>query len=125
MVLIESCKSIALSFPETAEQPHFEKISVRINKKIFITLDSKKQIATVKLTTKSQDLFSLFDSKIVYAVPNTWGLKGWRIVDLSLIETDFLKEIISEAYQTISKSKQYSIYEKIYFPLFCFSTFCM
>lgn len=105
MVSIESCKSIALSFPETSEQPHFEKISIRINKKIFITLDSKKQIATVKLTAKSQDLFSLCDSKIVYAVPNTWGLKGWTIVDLSLIETDFLKEIISEAYQTVSKSK--------------------
>jgi hypothetical protein len=105
MVSIESCKSIALSFPETIQQPHFEKISVRINKKIFITLDSKKQIATVKLTTKSQELFSLFDSKIAYAVPNKWGLQGWTIVDLSLIESDFLKEIISEAYQTVSKSK--------------------
>lgn len=105
MVTLESCKSIVLSFPETAEQPHFEKISIRINKKIFITLDSKKQIATVKLTTKSQDLFSLFDTKIVYPVPNKWGLQGWTIVELSLIESDFLSEIIKEAFQTVSKSK--------------------
>jgi hypothetical protein len=105
MVSLESCKSIALSFPETVEQPHFEKISVRINKKIFITLDSKKQIATVKLTAKSQDLFSLFDPKIVYPVPNKWGLQGWTIVELNLIDLDFLKEIIEEAFQTVSKSK--------------------
>lgn len=105
MVSLESCKSIALSFPETVEQPHFEKISVRINKKIFITLDAKKQIATVKLTAKSQDLFSLFDSKIVYPVPNKWGLQGWTIVELNLIDLDFLKEIIEEAFQTVSKSK--------------------
>lgn len=105
MVSLESCKSIALSFPETVEQPHFEKISVRINKKIFITLDSKRQIATVKLTAKSQDLFSLFDPKIVYPVPNKWGLQGWTIVELNLIELDFLKEIIEEAFQTVSKSK--------------------
>jgi hypothetical protein len=105
MVSLESCKSIALSFPETVEQPHFEKISIRINKKIFITLDSKKQIATVKLTTKSQDLFSLFDPKIVYAVPNKWGLQGWTIIELNLVEIDFLSEIIKEAYQTVLKSK--------------------
>ncbi len=102
MVTIESCKSIALSFPETVEQPHFEKISVRINKKIFITLDSKKEIATVKLTPKSQDLFSLFDPKIVYAVPNKWGLQGWTIVELNLVELDFVKEIIEESYLTVS-----------------------
>ena len=105
MVSLESCKSIALSFPETSEQPHFEKNSIRINKKIFITLDSKRQIVTVKLTAKSQDLFSLFDPKIVYPVPNKLGLQGWTIVELNLIELDFLKEIIEEAFQTVSKSK--------------------
>ncbi len=105
MVSLESCKSIALSFPETVEQPHFEKSSIRINKKIFITLDSKRQIATVKLNAKSQDLFSLFDPKIVYPVPNKWGLQGWTIVELNLIDLDFLREIIEEAFQTVSKSK--------------------
>lgn len=105
MVTLDSCKSIALSFPETVQQPHFDKISVRINRKIFITLDSKKQIATVKLTPKSQDLFSLLDPEIVYAVPNKWGLQGWTIVELSLIERDFLNEIMEEAFQTVSPSK--------------------
>ncbi len=105
MVNLESCKSIVLSFPETEDQPHFDKISIRFNQKIFITLDSKKNRASVKLTPKSQDLFSLFDSKIVYPVPNKWGLQGWTIVDLNLIEIDFLEEIIAEAYQTVSKSK--------------------
>lgn len=105
MVTLENCKSFALSFPNTDEKPHFEKISIRINQKIFITLDSKKNIATVKLTAKSQDLFSLFDPKIVYPVPNKWGLQGWTIVELNLIELDFLNEIIEEAFQTVSKSK--------------------
>lgn len=106
MVFLESCKSIALSFPQTAEEPHFDKISTRINQKIFITLDSKKNIATVKLTPQSaQDLSSLFDTKIVYPVPNKWGLHGWTVVDLNLVETGFLKEIIEEAYQTVLKKK--------------------
>ncbi len=105
MVFLESCKSIALSFPETVEEPHFDKISIRINQKIFITLDLKKNIATLKLTPSAQDLFSLFDTKIVYPVPNKWGLQGWTVVDLNLVETGFLKEIIEEAYQTVLKKK--------------------
>ncbi len=35
MVSFAQIKEIALSLPETSEAPHFEKISFRVNKKIF------------------------------------------------------------------------------------------
>ena len=39
MVSIDTFRKLALSFDEAVEQPHFEKPSFRVNKKIFATLD--------------------------------------------------------------------------------------
>ncbi len=41
MVSIEIFRKLAMSFPETTEEPHFEKTSFRIKKKIFATFDEK------------------------------------------------------------------------------------
>ena len=48
---------LALSFPEATEQPHFEKTSFRVGKKIFATLDVKKNQACIKLSQLDQDVF--------------------------------------------------------------------
>mgnify|MGYP003577946137 CR=1 FL=1 len=43
MVSIETFRELAMSFPNATEEPHFEKTSFRINKKIFATFDEKKK----------------------------------------------------------------------------------
>ncbi|MEJ7587502.1 MAG: MmcQ/YjbR family DNA-binding protein [Ferruginibacter sp.] len=56
---------MALSYPETVEMPHFEKLSYRIKKgKIFATLDASGQIACLKLTEIDQSIFSGIDPKL-------------------------------------------------------------
>jgi hypothetical protein len=45
MVDIATFRQLARSFPETSEQPHFEKPSFRVGKKIFATLDLKNEVA--------------------------------------------------------------------------------
>ena len=76
MVTFETFEKITLNFPEITIEPHFEKISFRIKKKIFATYDEKHNRVTVKLSEIDQDNFSSLSSSI-YPVNNKWGKQGW------------------------------------------------
>lgn len=95
---IDQFKQLANSFPQTTEQPHFEKISYRVNRKIFATLSEKDHRATLKLSILDQDVFGLFDKTAVYPVPNRWGAQGWTFVEIDKLEGDILYDILKAAY---------------------------
>jgi predicted DNA-binding protein (MmcQ/YjbR family) len=105
MVSIETVRQIALSFPEANEQPHFEKASFRVNKKIFATLDVKKQQACIKLSEAEQDVFCLFDDKVIFPVPNKWGKQGWTIINLERAPNEMLTEVLTSAYCHVAPPK--------------------
>lgn len=98
-------REIALSFPEAAEQPHFEKPSFRIKGKIFATLDTKNNRACVKLSMKDQDAFSLFDKTIIFPVPNKWGQQGWTFINLDKVTPEMFTELLTTAYCEVAPSK--------------------
>lgn len=49
MVSIETFRKLALSFENAAEEPHFEKTSFRVKKKIFATYDKKEKPRRFKI----------------------------------------------------------------------------
>ena len=57
MVTVDTFRKLALSLPEVTEEPHFEKISFRIKKKIFATYDAKDNRACIKLSPNEQHVF--------------------------------------------------------------------
>ncbi|RYG30998.1 MAG: MmcQ/YjbR family DNA-binding protein, partial [Chitinophagaceae bacterium] len=61
MITLENLRELALSFPDATEEPHFEKTSFRIKKKIFATYDAKKNHACIKLSEIDQNVFSSAD----------------------------------------------------------------
>src|SRR5688500_6217608 len=65
-------RQIAMSLEHVSEEPHFEKTSFRIKKKIFASYDSKKKRVCVKLTVIDQASFCSFDKQVIYPVPNKW-----------------------------------------------------
>lgn len=65
--------ALALSFEEVAEEPHFEKLSYWVKKKIIATLDVAKQQAVLKLTTIDQSVFCAFDATVIFPVKGSWG----------------------------------------------------
>lgn len=105
MNLSENFRNIAMSFSDTVEMPHFEKASFRVKKKIFATLDEKNERACLKLSVSEQDLFSLFDKKIIYPVPNKWGKQGWTFVELALVKDEMLVDAVAAAYNEIAAKK--------------------
>lgn len=53
MATFTMLEKINLSFPEVTIEPHFEKISFRVKKRIFATFDEKHGRATVVMHIKT------------------------------------------------------------------------
>ena len=98
MVTIEAFCQVALSFPEAVEQPHFEKRSFRVKKKIFATLDAKNHQACVKLSEVDQSVLSGFNPSIIYPGPNKWGKQGWTNMELNHVPAEMLEDALTTAY---------------------------
>lgn len=106
MVTISTCRKTALALPGVTEQPHFEKPSFRVAKKIFATLDLKNKIACVKLPAADQDIFSAFDKTIIYPVPNKWGSQqGWTFFHLQKVPRQMLVDALTTAYRHVAPKK--------------------
>jgi hypothetical protein len=102
MVSTDSFRQLALSFDEVVEQPHFEKASFRVNKKIFATLDENKQQGVVKLSAIDQSVFCSVDAAIFYPANGAWGKQGWTIVELKTVKKPMLKDALTTAYCNVA-----------------------
>jgi predicted DNA-binding protein (MmcQ/YjbR family) len=105
MVNSNTFKQLALSFPGVEEQPHFEKTSFRVKKKIFATHATDSQLVCVKLSEVDQSVFCAFDKTIIYPVNNKWGKQGWTLVELKKVRKDMLKDILTTAYSGVASKK--------------------
>jgi predicted DNA-binding protein (MmcQ/YjbR family) len=105
MVDFDIFRKIALSFPETTEEPHFDKTAFKVAKKIFATMNNVETRATIKLSESDQDLFCLFDKNIMYPVPNKWGKQGWTHINLTTATEEICVEALTTAYREVAPKK--------------------
>jgi len=105
MPTIEQLRALALSFPETTEEPHFEKTSFRVKKKIFATYDHKNKSACIKLSAIDQHVFASADKTNIYAVDNKWGKQGWTMVEMQDVHNDLFSDALTLAYCEVAPAK--------------------
>ena len=105
MVSIDIFRKLALSFPEATEEPHFEKTSFRVKKKIFATYDDIKKRACIKLSEIDQDVFSSADKTIIFPVENKWGKQGWTLIDMNKVKKKFFIDALTTAYCEVAPKK--------------------
>jgi predicted DNA-binding protein (MmcQ/YjbR family) len=105
MVTITTFRKIALSFPESSEEPHFEKTSFRVRKKIFATYDDKNKRACIKLSEIDQDVFSAADRTTIYPVDNKWGKQGWTLIEMKKIRRDLFTDALVTSYCEVAPKK--------------------
>lgn len=105
MVSIDTFRKLALSFPEATEEPHFEKTSFRVKKKIFATYDEVRKRACIKLSEIDQDVFSSSDKTIIFPLDNKWGKQGWTLVELSKVPNELFVDALTTAYCEVAPKK--------------------
>ena len=110
MVSTDQVQSLALTFAETSESPHFEKSSFRVRKKIFATMDSSKNEVVVKLTDTDQDIYCSANGGVIQPVDGAWGKKGWTLVRLNLIEEELFKAVLKSSYITVAPKMLGALY---------------
>ena len=107
MVNEEKFMELALSFPGTAQKPHFERTGFSvIGKRMFATYLAKNNIANIFLTPKEQTVFCKMDPRNIYPVPNKWGEKGATTFELNRVPKEFITEALLSAYNDIMKVKK-------------------
>lgn len=104
MVTADTFRKLALSFPNSTEEPHFEKTSFRVNKKIFATLNITENRATIKLNEIDQSVFCA-NPKYLYPVPNKWGKQGWTHINLKTIPKNMCRDALKTSYELVSIKK--------------------
>ncbi len=104
---VEQFRELALSFPGTEENPHFDRAAFKIVKKrIFATLHEANKTVNMKLSNAEQKGFCKLDKKNVYPIPNKWGLNGWTTFDISKAEREIVQAALEAAYSDVIKSKK-------------------
>ena len=106
MVNIDTFRKLALSFENAIEEPHFEKTSFRVNKKIFGTFDEKNHHAILKLNEIDQSVFCASSEMVFYPIPNKWGKQGWTIVELSKVRPEMFEDALKLSYQNVAQKKK-------------------
>jgi predicted DNA-binding protein (MmcQ/YjbR family) len=106
MIRIDEFRKLALSFPDAIEEPHFEKTSFKIKKKIFATFDEKNNHAVLKLNEIDQSVFCASSEKIFYPIPNKWGKQGWTIVELTRVTPEMFEDALIRSYENVASQKK-------------------
>ena len=102
MVSSKSFRNWAKSFTGVTEQPHHNKTSFRVQKKIFATLDEKYRRCSLVLPSVEQSVYCTYDKEIFHPATGAWGRQGWTIIELSQVPAAMLKEALKKAYNHIS-----------------------
>jgi hypothetical protein len=104
---IKEFRDLALSFPGTIENPHFERAAFKVaDKRIFATLHEPTAIVNVKFSPVDQPIFCSFDKTAVYPVPNKWGLQGWTSFELKKVTYELMQDALDTAYKDVFKTKK-------------------
>ncbi len=105
MVSIDAFRKLALSFPETTEAPHFEKIAFRVRKKIFATYDDVNKQACLKLSSIHQGVFTLAAKHTIFPVDNKWGNQGWTLIEMTTVRKSIFVDALKTAYCEVAPAK--------------------
>ena len=98
---------MALSFPGTEQNPHFDRTGFRAKgKRMFATFLPDNHTANIFLTPAEQKLFCKMHASGIYPVPNKWGEKGATTFELSKIPKEIIHEALLSAYNEVVKPKK-------------------
>ena len=104
MIDIAGFTEMALSFPNTEQNPHFDRTGFKVTgRRMFASCLDRDNTANIFLTPAEQKLFCKMDQKNIHPVPNKWGEKGATTFNLSGVSREILHEALLSAYSAVVK----------------------
>lgn len=98
-------RKLALSFPDTEENPHFERAAFKVTgKRIFATMLERDSTVNIVLRPEAQHDFCALDEHI-YPVPNKWGLSGWTTFEIRHVDADVIRQALASAHSDVMQPK--------------------
>lgn len=95
---------IALSFPETESNLHFDRIAFKVTgKRIFAAILECSLSANIKLNIVDQSVFCSFNKLHIYSVPNKWVSQGWTTFEIDKLPSEILIYALEFAYNEVIK----------------------
>ena len=97
---------MALSFPNTEQVKHFDRVGFKVKgKRMFATYLPENNTANIFLTAEEQTRFCKKDEENIYPVPNKWGEKGATTFELDVVSKKIVMEALSSAYSEVLKRR--------------------
>lgn len=106
MITEETFRELATNFENVEEKPHFEKMSFRVNNKVFATAEYASMQAVLKLTDQQQLEYGRKQPKSIYPVKGRWGDKGWTTFELMELDKHIVAAGLLDAYNTVVNDRQ-------------------
>lgn len=98
---------MALSFPNTEQVKHFDRIGFKVKgKRMFATYLPENNTANIFFTPEEQTRFCKKDEENIYRVPNKWGEKGATTFELDMVSKKIVMEALLSAYNEVIKPKK-------------------
>ena len=97
---------MALSFPDTEQVKHFDRVGFKVKgKRMFASYLPENNTANIFLTPEKQTLFCEKDDENIYPVPNKWGDKRATTFELDVVKKEIVMEALSSAYNEALKRR--------------------
>jgi len=103
MLTRDDVRRIALSMPESYEEPHFNIPSFRVNKKIFCTIHMDRPRIMLKLDPEDQH--NLSDGEAIEPVPGYWGRGGSTFVYFEKLAAERLPDLMRMAWVNVAPKR--------------------
>jgi hypothetical protein len=99
-------RKLALSLPEAAEAPHFDRASFRVGKKVFATLSADRCEVMVRVTPPER-LFGLLAGRPdVFFDYGGWTVRHGSLgVKLAKVDAALLRELLFDSWAAVAPAR--------------------
>ena len=110
MVTADEARALALSLPGAEERSHVGTADFRVRGKIFATLPRPDRMV-VRIEPASQAVLLAAEPGTFALAAGAWGLKGWTVVSLNTVDSDVLRDLVTDSWRRLAPKRLAAAYD--------------
>ena len=110
MISPDEVRGFVLSLPDTEELETWGHPTFRVRNKMFMGMGGEGVEASVKASLDEQDVLIQSDPE-TFSVPQYVGRFGWVSVQLSSVDPELIRELITEAWRRTAPNRTVAAFD--------------